>query len=145
MNKEGIEILKHFEGCELTAYICPAKKITIGYGNTYYQDKSPVKIGDTITQEQADILLEMILVEFETGLDKLITVSINENQRSALISFAYNLGVNALKNSTLLKKVNGNPNDPTIVAEFLKWNKGGGKVLAGLTRRRQAEAALYCK
>lgn len=145
MNKEGIEILKHFEGCELTAYICPAKKITIGYGNTYYQDKSPVKIGDTITQEQADILLEMILVEFETGLDKLITVSINENQRSALISFAYNLGLNALKNSTLLKKVNGNPNDPTIVAEFLKWNKGGGKVLAGLTRRRQAEATLYCK
>jgi lysozyme len=76
-------------------------------------------------------------------VDSYCVDTINQNQFDALVSFCYNVGPGNLKSSTLLKKVNANPNDPTIRTEFLKWNKGGGKVLAGLTRRRTAEANLY--
>jgi lysozyme len=143
LNEKGIKLMHEFEGLKLTAYLCPAKKWTIGYGNTYYESGRPVKEGDTITKERAEKLFESIANDFAIRVRSLLKVTLNENQFSALVCFTYNVGVANLRPSTLLRKVNASPNDPTIFAEFLKWNKAGGKVLSGLTRRRQAEANLY--
>jgi lysozyme len=145
INSKGIQLIKTFEGCLLNAYLDSVKIATIGYGATYYQNGSKVKIGDKITQEQANELLVFHLGIFADGVDDLIDSEINENQFSALVSFAFNLGLGNLKKSTLLKKVNQNPEDKTIADEFLRWNKAGGKVLPGLTRRRKAESELYFK
>ncbi len=101
--------------------------------------------GHAITQEKANQLFEIIANDFSAKVAKLVTSKVSENQFGALVSFAYNCGLINLQKSTLLKKVNANPNDLTINAEFLKWNKAGGKVLAGLTRRREAESKLYFK
>ena len=145
VNKFGIETMHHFEGCKLTAYQCPAKVWTIGWGNTYYPDKTPVKQGDVITQEQANALFETVMNNFALGVKKCLTKEVNENQFSALVCFAYNVGIGSLQKSTLLKKININPNDETIAGEFGKWTKAGGKVLLGLVRRRKAESDLYFK
>ena len=140
----GLELIKKYEGFKAKAYLCPANVKTIGYGSTYYEDGSKVKLTDSpITQERATELLEALLVSYERSVDSYCVDTINQNQFDALCSFAYNWGVGNLKSSTLLKKVNKNPNDPTIKDEFLKWNKGGGKVLTGLTKRRIEEAQLY--
>lgn len=145
LNKDGADLIKHFEGCKLRAYQCSAKKWTIGFGNTFYEDGSPVLPGHAITQKKADELFELISDEFSKKVDPIVTEKVNENQFSALVSFAYNCGIANLQKSTLLKKVNADPNDPSIRAEFMKWNKAAGKVLTGLTRRREAEANLYFK
>jgi lysozyme len=145
LNKEGADLIKEFEGCKLKAYQCSAKKWTIGYGNTFFEDGTPVVAGNAITQQKAEQLFEIIADEFASKVAKLVPSHINSNQFGALVSFAYNCGVVNLQKSTLLKKVNANHNDPSIRAEFAKWNKAGGKVLAGLTRRREAEANLYFK
>lgn len=140
----GLELIKKYEGFKAKAYLCPANVPTIGYGSTYYEDGRKVKLTDSpITQERATELLEALLVSYERSVDSYCVDTINQNQFDALCSFAYNCGVGNLKSSTLLKKVNKNPNDPTIKDEFLKWNKGGGKVLTGLTKRRIEEAQLY--
>ena len=143
LNKNGIDLMHQFEGCKLTSYLCPAKIPTIGWGNTFYESGRKVKIGESITQERADILFEWVAESFAVQIRQLLKVQLNENQFSALISFAYNVGVNNLRSSTLLKKVNANPNDTEIFTEFLRWNKAAGKVLNGLVKRRQAEANLY--
>jgi lysozyme len=145
LNKEGADLIKEFEGCKLKAYQCSAKKWTIGYGNTFYEDGSPVLPGHAITQDKANKLFELIADEFAGKVAKLVTSNVTPNQFGALVSFAYNCGVVNLQKSTLLKKVNANHNDPSIKAEFMKWNKANSKVLAGLTRRREAEANLYFK
>ena len=142
MNK-GIEIIKHFEGCKLKAYLCPAKVWTIGYGSTFYEDGSKVKEGDTITQQRADEFLSVMVAKFKFGVKAVVTSQVNENQIGALTSFAFNVGVGALKSSTLLKVVNQNPNSPDVGIQFAKWTKAGGKVLNGLVRRREAETKLY--
>ena len=129
----------------LNAYQCSAGKWTIGYGNTFYEDGTSVKSGDKISKERAEILLTLILVTFENDVKKLVKSNINQYQFDALVSFAYNCGVGNLKASTLLKKVNINPSDASIKSEFLKWNKAGGKILLGLTKRREAESNLYFK
>jgi lysozyme len=87
--------------------------------------------------------LEALLVSFERAVDSYCTDNLNQNQFDSLVSFAYNCGVGNLKSSTLLRKVNVNPNNPTIKDEFLKWTKGGGRTLSGLVRRRTEEAQLY--
>lgn len=145
LNNNGKELIKKFEGYKLEAYKCSAGVTTIGWGNTRYEDGNPVMMGDKITKKRADFLFEVISEEFAQKVRPLIKSNINENQFSSLVSFAYNCGIQNLKNSTLLKKVNANPNDESIRAEFLKWNRASGKVLAGLTRRREAEANLYFK
>jgi lysozyme len=137
------ELVKHFEGCKLTSYVCSAGHNTIGYGNTFYENGVKVKPGDKITQQRAEELLDVILIKFVQQTNELIKSNVNQNQRDALTDFAYNCGVGNLKSSTLLKLVNANPNDPEIRTQFMRWNKGGGKVLNGLTRRREAEANLY--
>jgi lysozyme len=143
LNQAGIDLMHEFEGLKLEAYLCPANVPTIGYGNTFYPDGKKVKLGDKITKEQADTLFLGIAEDFAKRVRGLLKKDLNENQFSALVCLAYNIGVANLNKSTLLKKVNVNPSDSTINAEFLKWNKAGGKVLAGLTRRREAESKLY--
>jgi lysozyme len=144
ISTKGLEIIKKYEGFSSKPYLCPSKVITIGYGSTYYEDGSKVKLTDSpITQERATELLEALLVSFERAVDSYCTDAINQNQFDSLVSFAYNCGVGNLKSSTLLRKVNVNPNNPTIKDEFLKWTKGGGKTLSGLVRRRTEEAQLY--
>lgn len=137
------DLVKQFEGCSLKAYKCPAGIWTIGYGNTQYENGKAVKEGETITLERAEQLLEVILIKFVQQVGELVKSNINQNQKDALTDFAYNCGVGNLRSSTLLKKVNADPNDKTIRAEFDKWNKANGKVLNGLVKRRTAEANLY--
>jgi lysozyme len=143
LNKLGIDLMHHFEGCRLEAYQCSAKVWTIGWGNTFYENETPVRQGDKITQDRANSLFVFVANKFAGEIKKLIKTNLTENQFSALVCFAYNVGTGNLGKSTLLKKVNVNPNDATIANEFLRWNKAGGKVLAGLTRRRTAESKLY--
>lgn len=142
MNK-GIPIIRKFEGLKLKAYLCPAGVWTIGYGNTFYENGSKVQEGEKITLDRADKLLFFVVQKFEAEVSKLVNSSINENQLGALTSFAFNVGAGNLAKSTLLKKVNANPNDATIRDEFMRWTKAGGKVLNGLVTRRKAEADLY--
>lgn len=143
LNKNGIELMHKFEGCRLESYLCPAKIPTIGWGNTFYESGRKVKLGESINQERADRLFEWVASSFETQVRGLLKVELNENQFSAIVSFAYNVGITNLRSSTLLKKVNINKNDSSIFTEFLKWDKAGGKVLTGLTKRRQEEGSLY--
>jgi lysozyme len=142
MNK-GIPIIRKFEGLKLKAYLCPAGVWTIGYGNTFYENGSKVQEGEKITLDRADKLLFFVVQKFESEVSKLVKSSINDNQLGALTSFAFNVGAGNLAKSTLLKKVNANPNDATIRDEFMRWTKAGGKVLNGLITRRKAEADLY--
>ncbi len=141
---EGIDLIKSFEGFSSKPYLCPAKIPTIGYGATFYPDGKKVTMKDTsITEEEGVKLLKSMLVKFEQYVDSYCIDTVNQNQFDALVSFCYNLGPANLKSSNLLKKVNANPNDPTIEAEFMKWTKAGGKTLKGLVRRREAESKLY--
>lgn len=138
-------LIKQFEGCRLKSYKDSAGIWTIGWGTTFYPEGAKVKEGESITQERADFLLKWQVLEKCAAVNVLVDVS--QNKFDALVSFAYNVGVAALRKSTLLKKVLADPNDQTIEAEFLKWNKARVKgeltVLNGLTKRRQAEADLY--
>lgn len=143
---EGLKLIKEFEGFRSKPYLCPANVPTIGYGATYYPDGKKVTMNDKpISEQYASQLLEGMLSTYEKAVDSYCRDDINQNQFDALVSFAYNLGNGALKSSTLLKKLNVNPNDVTIRDEFLKWVKAGGRTLQGLVRRRQAEADLYFK
>ncbi|MCQ3457743.1 lysozyme [Salmonella enterica subsp. enterica serovar Indiana] len=142
---EGIALIKGFEDCRLTAYPDPGTggaPWTIGYGWTHPIDGKPVKPGMTIDQETADRLLKTGLVSYENDVLKLVRVKLTKGQFDALVSFAYNVGSRALSTSTLLKKLNAG-DIKGAADEFLRWNKAGGKVLNGLTRRREAERALF--
>ena len=142
-NKGYLFITKH-EGLSLKPYLCPAKIPTIGYGNTYYSDGKRVTLLDKdITKQQAFEMFKEIANRFAKRVDELVITELTQNQFNALVSFAYNVGTGNFSSSTLLKKINKNPNDLTLKAEFLRWNKAGGKVLNGLTNRRNEEADLY--
>jgi lysozyme len=144
LSQKGLELIKSFEGLSLKPYVCAGGINTIGYGNTYYTNGKKVTLQDKpITKQQAEELLKHSLSTYEKAVDSFCRDDISQSQFDALVSFAYNLGTNALQKSTLIKKVNANPKDVTIADEFLKWNKANGRVLVGLTRRRQAEANLY--
>jgi len=145
INKAGFDLIKTFEGCRLKAYKCSAGVVTIGYGSTYYPNKTPIKITDKLNSVQdAEDLLLVTVEEFENNVSALFyNVTLTQNQFNALVSFAFNLGVGALAKSTLLKKAKLNPNDKTIALEFAKWVNAGGKKLPGLIRRRKAESDLY--
>jgi lysozyme len=142
-SEKGIKLIQEFESCKLKAYLDSVKIPTIGYGNTFYEDGSKVKLGDVITKERANSLFHMILSRFERGVETLLTSKVNQNQFDALVSIAYNIGLGNLKKSTLLKLVNSNPNDTKISSAFMLWNKAKGEILNGLTKRRSAEAQLY--
>jgi lysozyme len=144
LNARGYDLIKQYEGYSDRPYLCPAGIPTIGFGNTYYPNGTKVKLTDKqITREYANEMLQFVADNFAKEVSKSIKSIISQNQLNALTSFAYNLGMTNFKNSTLLKKVNANPNDPTIKEEFLKWNKSNGKILQGLINRRRAESNLY--
>lgn len=143
ISEKGLALVKHFEGCFLKAYLCPAGVLTIGYGHT---GKS-VKPGMTITQEQADIILQSDMERFEKAVKDLVKVSLEQCQFDALVSFAFNCGQGALKGSTLLRLLNAGK-IVEAVQQFSRWNKarnakGELAPLKGLTRRRAAEAHLF--
>jgi len=138
MSQGGLDnLLKKFEGCKLKAYRCPANVCTIGYGHTSAAGAPEVKDGMVITQERAEEILKVDILKYERAVEDLVKVELTQNQFDVLVDFAYNAGVGALKSSTLLKKVNAGKFDD-VPAELMKWTKGGGKVLPGLVRRRQA-------
>lgn len=136
-SQKGIDLIKSFEGCRLETYKCSANVNTIGYGTT-----KGVVPGMKISLLEAEEMLKIDLVCFERWVEKLIEVELTQNQFDALVSFTYNLGEGALKNSTLRKFLNDKRYD-LVPAQFLRWNKAGGKVLNGLTRRREAEAKMF--
>jgi lysozyme len=137
ISNEGIELIKHFEGCETKAYKCPAGVWTIGYGHI-----KGVQEGDVITETQAHEMLVEELNEYENYIHDLVKCPLNQNQFDALVSWVFNLGSGNLSSSTLLKVLNAG-DYAGVPAQIMRWNKAGGKVLEGLTRRRQAEADLF--
>lgn len=134
---KGIALIKEFEGLRLKAYKCPGGVWTIGYGHT-----AGVKPGMVITKAQAEEYLKADLIAFERYLNGL-GLALNQNQFDALVSFIYNVGTGNFSSSTLLRKVRANPQDNSIVDEFLRWVYSKGRVLPGLQRRRLAEMKLY--
>ncbi len=139
----GLAIVKKYEGLRLSAYHCPAGIVTIGYGSTCYPDGSVVMISDQLSSEAeaTQLLLSTISIYENAVNEKLLNV--NQNQFDALVSFAYNVGIHAFSQSTLLRKAEINVNDFSIYNEFKRWNKASGRVLAGLNARRMEEANLY--
>ena len=146
MNSSGINLIKKSEGLSFSPYLDSVKTPTIGYGNTFYPNGVPVKMSDkSITKLEAENLLNKIVLNFEREVKKVITLDLNENQFSACVSLAYNIGINAFKNSTLLKKINANAPLSEIETQFNRWIYAGGKILNGLVTRRKAEFSLYAK
>lgn len=141
-SEKGIALIKEFEGCKLTAYRDSVGVWTIGYGWTQPVDGKPIRAGMTIKQETAERLLKTGLVSYESDVSRLVKVGVTQGQFDALVSFTYNLGARSLSTSTLLRKLNAS-DYAGAADEFLRWNKAGGKVLNGLTRRREAERALF--
>ena len=139
---KGIALIKEFEGCKLTAYQDSVGVWTIGYGWTQPVDGKPIRAGMTIKQETAERLLKTGLVSYESDVSRLVKVGLTQGQFDALVSFTYNLGARSLSTSILLRKLNAG-DYAGAADELLRWNKAGGKVLNGLTRRREAERALF--
>jgi lysozyme len=146
LDENGYNLICGFEGLRLKPYLCSANIPTIGYGNTYYPSGKKVNMTDApITKEYAFEIFKDIADRFAGKVDLLVTKELNQNQFNALVSFAYNVGTGNFASSTLLKKVNLNPNDLSIKREFAKWNKANKKVIDGLTNRRKKESNLYFK
>lgn len=138
INDAGVRLVQEFEGLRLDAYLCPAGIPTIGYGAT----GPDIRMGMTWTEDQAEERLADDLAKFCDGVDRLVRVPLTNNQFAALVSFAYNVGLGALAGSTLLRKLNAG--DYQGAADQLpRWARGGGRVLPGLVRRRDAERDLF--
>ena len=136
-SEEGLSLIKKFEGCKLQSYLCAADVWTIGYGHT-----KDVKSGMEITQEMADAMLAADIEEFEMYVEQAVTVPLTQCQFDALVAWTFNLGPSNLNSSTMLKVLNQAKYE-LVPNEIKRWNKAGGKVLEGLIRRREAEAALF--
>ncbi|MGL1919959.1 MAG: lysozyme [Hyphomicrobiales bacterium] len=133
----GLDLIKRFEGLRLTAYLCPAKVWTIGYGHTH-----GVKEGDQITEQIAHEFLKKDVRWAQNAIEKHVTVPLDQHQFDALVSFIYNIGAGAFRTSTLLKRLNEGRYD-AAADQFRRWNKVKKKVFRGLTRRRNEEAELF--
>ena len=139
VNAAGLKLIKEFEGLRLDSYICPAGVWTVGYGST----GEHVYPGQHITEPEAEELLRKDLWRFEDCVSSKVMVQLTDNEYAALVSFAFNCGCGALQESTLLRRLNAGEPKPRVFSEELpKWVRGGGQVLPGLVRRREAEVAL---
>ncbi|MDD3029982.1 MAG: lysozyme [Alphaproteobacteria bacterium] len=136
-NAAGIKLIKDFEGLHLIPYLCPGKIWTIGYGHT-----RTIHSGMRITPEQADILLDEDLRGFERAVSSIVNVPLSDNQFSALVCFAFNVGAANLESSTLLKLLNRGWYEQ-VPAQLMRWNRARGEILGGLSRRRAAEGRLW--
>ena len=144
VNKAGIDLIKSFEGLSLKPYLDAVKIPTIGYGTIMYPTGTKVSMKDSkITEDQALSYLEHEVNMKAKAVEAMVKVSLNDNEFAALVCFAYNVGTEALRGSTLLKMLNGGADRKAVSDQLLRWNKAGGKELAGLTRRRQAERSLF--
>jgi lysozyme len=141
---DGIKLIKDFEGERLGAYLCPAGVWTIGYGHTDAAGPPKVTPGMVITKREAEEILRKDLIKYENAVTQAANVPLKQHQFDALVSLCYNIGPGAFRKSTLVRKLNRGEYD-AIPAELMKWNKANGRELAGLTRRRRAEAALWRK
>ena len=144
-SQKGIDLICSFEGFVGKPYLDINGIPTVGYGFTHYPDGSKVTMQDNeIGIDYAKGILAQLLVQFEHGVNSLVTSPINQNQFDSLVSFAYNAGFGSLKSSTLLQEVNANPMNADISVQFQRWCHGeGGIIVSGLQRRRKAEAELY--
>lgn len=149
LSEHGYKVIKNFEGLRLMAYRDVAGVWTIGYGSTLYHDGKKVKPGDKLASEsQADALFKNTLGQYENAVNEFVKVSVSQNQFDALVSFAYNEGTGALKNSTLLAKLNEGDYE-AAAAHFLAWNKitdhqtGQKEVCDTLVQRRKEESLLF--
>lgn len=144
LSDNGMSLLEQFEGLRLEAYLDSAGIATIGWGSIKYPNGNKVKLGDKITKAQAKEYKLHDLKEFESTVNTSVKVHLTQNQYDALVSISYNIGSNAFKNSTLLKKLNSG--DYKGAAEqFLVWNKVNSKRVQGLVNRREAERNLFLK
>lgn len=134
---DGLGIITRFEGCKLEAYRCPAGVWTIGYGST-----SHVYEGMRITFDEAIRRLQDHLIPLEAQIEHLVKVPLSQHEFDALCALAYNIGIGAFEKSTLLRCLNAG-DKAGAAAQFLAWNKVNGAPVAGLTRRREAERALF--
>ena len=137
-NQNGLLLIKSFEGLRLKAYRDAVGIWTIGYGTT-----RGVQPNMVISEAKAEEFLQEDLARFEQAINGAVRVPINDNQFAALVSFTYNVGSGALRSSTLLRLLNAKENVRAVADQFPRWNRAGGRVLAGLTRRRNAERALF--
>lgn len=143
INQAGLTMIEQFEGCKLKPYLDVAKVPTIGIGTTRYPDGKSVTMNDPpITEAEAQSFLKSHLEGDCKAVSGLVKVDVTDNEFAALVSFAYNVGRNALASSTLLKKLNSGDKQGAA-DQFLRWDHAGGVVVAGLTRRRKAERALF--
>lgn len=140
INDAGLGLIKSFESLKLIAYICPAGVLTIGYGST----GDHVKAGMRIMEVEAEALLRRDVGRFEKGMIDLIKVPLTSNEFSALISWSFNVGLEAAKTSTLMRYVNSGKNN-LAADQFMRWTKAAGRELPGLVRRRRAERELFLK
>lgn len=141
----GIQLIKEFEGCKLKAYICPAGRITIGWGSTQAGTGIQFQLGETCTQLQADQWLAQTVEKMAGQLEQALAqvpVALSNTQSGALLDFVYNLGIGNLKKSGLLRALMRG-DLPTAADQFLLWNKIGSYASPGLTRRREAERAMF--
>lgn len=134
---DAYELIKQLEGLRLEAYLCPAGIWTIGYGHT-----SGVSPNSFITIQEADEYLHRDVAAIEMQLNKL-NLSLRQCQWDAIVSFVFNVGIGNFKASTLLAKIRINPDDNSIIDEFLRWVYANGKVMRGLQKRRLTEMKLY--
>ena len=142
---EGLKLIKEFEGCKLLSYKCPAGVWTIGIGSTRYADGSPVKANQALPNEAAAIqLLTKTLASYEHTVNTIGT-ELTQNEYDALVCLCYNIGSGNFATSTLVKMLKAGEPKSEVAKQFLRWDKAGGKPLAGLTRRRNAEAELFLK
>ena len=140
---KGLVLIKSFEGFSARPYLCPAGIPTIGYGATYYPDGRRVTMQNKpVSEVDATDMLRSMLTRYEAGVSRYVQVPLTQGQFDALVSFAYNVGLSALKNSTLLRVLNAR-DYAGAAAQFARWNRAGGKVLPGLTRRREAERVMF--
>ena len=142
-SQAGIDLIKSFEGFRSAPYRDAVGIPTIGYGMTIYPDGRKVTMSDKpITEAQAVEGLRNLLGRYEQAVERYAQIKLCQHQFDALVSFAYNVGNEALRTSTLMRYLN--QGDLTSAAnQMLRWNRAGGRVLAGLTRRRQAERAMF--
>ena len=137
ISEEGLSLIKKFEGCELKAYQDSVGVWTIGYGHT-----KGVEEGQEITQDEAEDMLASELDEYEGYIRDMVECDLEQCQFDALVAWVYNLGPTNLRSSTMLKRLNANDLDD-VPNQIKRWDKAGGKVLAGLVRRREAESLLF--
>jgi lysozyme len=145
ISNEGLQLIKKYEGCKTTPYRCPAGLYTVGYGHLIGNGlQLPDKWNRTFSLGEIDALLRNDLARFERGVQRYTTVHLTKSQSDSLVSFSFNLGMGIYQRSTLRQKLNRGDYDGAS-KEFLRYTRAGGKVLKGLTRRRQEEYNLFVR